>query len=122
MIKPKPKVCPYCKEEYTPFNSLQKCPKIGCRKTNENKNPRKRMNPISEKLKQERKSYNQIKELWLVGKICPVTGRPAEQVHHIDKRNGSRLNDIKNWLAVTQEGHLWIHSFPNEARLKGWLK
>lgn len=25
MIKPKPKVCPYCKEEYTPFNSLNPC-------------------------------------------------------------------------------------------------
>lgn len=25
MIKPKPKVCPYCKEEYTPFNSFQLC-------------------------------------------------------------------------------------------------
>lgn len=25
MIKPKPKLCPYCKEEYTPFNSLNPC-------------------------------------------------------------------------------------------------
>ena len=25
MFKPKPKVCPYCKEEYTPFNSLNPC-------------------------------------------------------------------------------------------------
>lgn len=25
MIKPKPKVCPYCKEEYKPFNSFQLC-------------------------------------------------------------------------------------------------
>lgn len=121
MIQPKPKKCRYCGEQYTPFNSLQPCPNLSCRKQKENKKPRKAMNPISHKLKQERKSYNQIKELWLVGKICPVTGRPAEQVHHIRGRLGKLLCDVRYWLPVTQEGHLWIHSFPNEAREKGWL-
>lgn len=43
------------------------------------------------------------------------------EVHHKNGRYGSRLNDTNDWLAVSREGHNWIHSHPKEARAKGYL-
>lgn len=66
-------------------------------------------------------------------KICPITGTPATDVHHVKKRIGfadswARINNIpllldeRYWLAVSRVGHNWIHNNPIEATELGYLK
>lgn len=75
------------------------------------------------------------------GKVCPVVtaiaslrngrkyGHPISaelnEVHHIRGRGyggrGPLLMDKRFWVAVSKQGHRWIHSHPTEARLYGWL-
>jgi hypothetical protein len=45
----------------------------------------------------------------------------ATEVHHKNKRHGARLNDEAQWMAVSRQGHAWIHAHPAEARELGWL-
>lgn len=56
-----------------------------------------------------------------IRKIVPYTKRRATDIHHKAGREGKRLNDEHHWLAVSREGHEWIHANPNEARRRGWL-
>ncbi len=43
------------------------------------------------------------------------------EIHHMNGRFGSRLNKTEWWLAVSREGHEWVHNNPKEARLRGYL-
>lgn len=79
------------------------------------------MRQISDKRKKELDVYSVLRKTFLAGKRCPVTGREATEVHHTNNREHDRLNDMKYWLAVSREGHEWIHANPKEAREKGWL-
>ncbi len=60
-------------------------------------------------------------------KFCPVMKHfqgvvlPATEIHHMNGRQGERLNDEKYWLAVTRVGHKWIHANPYKARKLKWL-
>jgi hypothetical protein len=58
--------------------------------------------------------------------ICPVLLRSvkivcATEVHHTRGRLGKLLLDKRYWLAVSAEGHRWIHDHPDEVRAHGWL-
>lgn len=46
----------------------------------------------------------------------------ATEVHHMNRRNGARLNDEAYWLAVCAEAHRRIHAEPSWARAEGFLK
>lgn len=50
----------------------------------------------------------------------PISGR-LNEVHHMRGRRGDLLRDRRFWLAVSKQGHRWIHSHPAEARARGWL-
>lgn len=106
------RTCKECGSDYQVYNTMKGCPK--CKKPT-------RINPVSDKRKEENAEYSQERLKFLRGKTCPVTGLPATEVHHTNKRNGQRLNDQKYWLAVTREGHDWIHAHPKEAKEAGWL-
>jgi hypothetical protein len=55
---------------------------------------------------------------WMVWRYkCPY----ATEIHHKRGRFGSRLNQEEFWLAVSREGHDWIHANPKEAYEKGYL-
>jgi len=79
------------------------------------------MNQISEKRKVQLSEYSELRKEFLAGKICPVTRKEATEIHHTNGRENDRLNDVKYWLAVSREGHIWIHNNPIQAREKGWL-
>lgn len=53
----------------------------------------------------------------IFGKTVPVSKYP----HHIRGRSGPLLYNPKFFLAVSPEGHEWIHKNICEAREKGWL-
>lgn len=85
----------------------------------------KKSTPIkkqSDKTKRLTAKYLKARLKFLDGKICPITGRPATEIHHIAGREYERLINESEWLAVTREGHNKIHSNPSWAREKGYLK
>jgi hypothetical protein len=47
---------------------------------------------------------------------------PATEVHHKNKRHGSRLNDTTEWCAVSRRGHEFIEANKRWARENGFLR
>lgn len=79
---------------------------------------------VSAKRAIENKEYLTLRKVFLEGKKCPITGEKATEVHHTysGKDRAKYFLDIKTWLAVSRNGHLWIHTHPLEARQLGYLK
>ena len=118
-----------CRERFTPnYFGRKFCFKDECndmeqeRKKSAPKLKRSPIRKVSEKRQKQNKEYLNKRKEFLIGKVCPVTNKPATEIHHMNGRNGKRLNDESEWLAVTRSGHRWIHEHPKEAREKGWLK
>jgi hypothetical protein len=105
--------------------------------------PLKRLTPlrkVSTKRAKQNREYALRRKLWLSGRLfCEVQwallnemGVPlirlarecprATEVHHKAGRIGAALNDESNWMAVSAEGHRWLHDHPKQARARGWLK
>lgn len=77
---------------------------------------------LSKKRAAQNRIYLKMAKAFIADKFCPVTGFPATEVHHINGRIGSLLTDERYFLAVSTEGHRWIHENVKEARSKGWIK
>lgn len=86
----------------------------------------KALNPISSKRQEQNVIYRKLKAEFMAlpeNKTCPVTGKPTVDIHHkfSGKDRAKYFLDVSTWLAVSREGHNWIHSFPKEARELGYL-
>lgn len=90
----------------------------------------KRLRGATSKRRKQLDEYSERRRLFLLKSEnlrCPVMeeikGRAAftTDVHHMDGREGERLLDESQWLAVSREGHDWIHAHPKQARERGWL-
>jgi len=57
-------------------------------------------------------------------RICPITKQPTIEVHHTycGKDRAKYYLDVSTWIAVSRDGHNWIHDNPKEARELGYLK
>jgi hypothetical protein len=77
---------------------------------------------LSKKRAAQNRIYLKMAKEFITDKFCPVTGYPATEVHHISGRIGALLTDERYFLAVSTEGHRWIHENVKEARSKGWIK
>jgi hypothetical protein len=75
---------------------------------------------ISAKRMEANKEYKTLREVFLNGKICPVTGGKATQVHHKKGRTGSLFLDVRFWLGVSAEGHRKIEENPEWAKEMGY--
>lgn len=82
---------------------------------------KKPIRKVSKKRADRLRIYTVQRASFLKNKICPITGRPATEIHHTKGRDNDMLNDIRYWLAVTREGHIWIHANPKEAEEKGYI-
>lgn len=49
----------------------------------------KKIKPVSKKMAVGLREYSKIAKEFLVGKICPVTDRPATEIHHMKGRVAS---------------------------------
>lgn len=67
------------------------------------------------------REYRKAAKAFLVGKVCPVTGQPASQIHHVFGRLGRLLLWQPGWIGVSAYGHDLIHRHPEIARERGWL-
>jgi len=126
MAQFKLKVCKVCKSEFRQYNSLQRCP---CQNSlAKPKETKKYVIPkVSEKRKIENLKYSVLRIEFLGKKenqICPITKQQTIEVHHTycGKDRAKYYLDVSTWLAVSRDGHNWIHSNPKEARELGFLK
>lgn len=139
MNKVKPKECAVCPNMFTPrFRTTERTCCHECEaifqkdkqaKKVDRKKP-KRLAPVSQKRLRQLAEYRDKRGGFLDMKLCPVQmsgvfglprAVPATEVHHMDGREGDRLLDFTKCLAVSAEGHRWIHTHPAEARERGWL-
>lgn len=84
---------------------------------------RTKLRPVSRKRSAQLREYAKRRKAFLAAHpFCAVfVGLRATEIHHMNHREGDRLNDERYWLAVSEAGHRAIHAFPKEARAKGWL-
>ena len=91
----------------------------------------KKIPVISSKRSVEKAVYDIRRPIFLRGKICPVTGEKATEVHHMKGRKGyaddwARENGItlyldeRFWLAVSIRGHKKIEANPTWAYKMGY--
>lgn len=85
------------------------------------KKSNKPLNKRSKKTASLTAKYLKARIKYLDGKICPITGRPATEIHHVNGKEYERLIDEDYWLGVTRDGHIKIHDNPKWAREKGYL-
>lgn len=116
--------CKNCKDKFDQKYFLQKycMKKDECIKEAYKSKIQKPIKKVSEKTKKLNATYNKLRKEFIKGKTCPVTNEKATEIHHMKGREYERLNDVKEWLAVSRKGHKWIHENPKQAREKGWLK
>lgn len=85
---------------------------------------------VSQKRLSQLAEYRELRKEFLrkpENHYCPVmkhfTGAHVRvtDIHHMNGRENNRLNDTKYWLAVSRQGHTWIHEHPEDARELGWL-
>lgn len=83
---------------------------------NKKKAPRKRISPISDKLKDELKSYRIVRDRYMYEHPnCEICMNPSQDLHH-KKGRGKHLSDIKYFMAVCRICHIFIHENPKKSR------
>lgn len=91
----------------------------------------RRINRVSNRQQVLNAQYERTKQDWwptVAGSLCPVMmaifgkrRRVERKPHHIYGRLGALLCDTRYWLAVSAEGHRFIHDNEDMAREHGWL-
>ena len=114
--------CVECRTKFKQRYFLEKTCSDECEKAYREHTPKVGINQVSDKTAELKKQYLAERVEFLKGKICPVTNKPATEIHHTNGRTYERLIDKEYWLAVTRQGHGYIHANPKEARKNGWLK
>jgi|31_taG_2_1085359.scaffolds.fasta_scaffold04746_5 hypothetical protein len=85
---------------------------------------RTRIKRVSARMSSRLREYAKAKKVWLkANPVCTVDncGRPTQDVHHMRGRAGLLLLEERWWLPVCRAHHDWIHKYPEEARIMGWL-
>jgi len=104
--------------------------------------PRKRIRPVSKSRQKRNAAYVKLARAYVAAAIdyggtCPVVRVVPElrdgwkyghrisaklnEVHHTRGRAGALLTDTRYFLAVSKQGHRWIHEHPDRARALGFL-
>lgn len=125
----KQKKCKECGKEFKQYNSLNSYCSPDCKSKNTKIVPKKKyiIPKVSEKRKIENLKYSAQRIVFLgkpENQICPITKWPATEVHHkwCGKDRAKYYLDEATWMAVSRDGHNWIHDNPKEARELGYLK
>lgn len=113
-----------CSNTFQQFNSLNKFCSFACKKKCGKAKP---PNKMSAKRKVESKLYSELRAEFLKlpqNQICPITGHPTTDVHHTysGKDRAKHFLDVDTWIAVSRDGHNWIHDNPLQSRELGYLK
>ena len=95
----------------------------------------KRRQKVTAEYRVAAREFVRLAKSW--GETCPVVntipelkhgrkyGHPISnelnEVHHMRGRSGKLLTDQRYWLAVSKQGHRWIHENISKARGHGWI-
>lgn len=128
-MKPSLKQCndKDCKNEFKPFKTTDKFCSWECFKKNQKPRKAKKkyvIPQISKKRRVEKLKYDADRIVFLEkmeNRICPVTGKRTTEIHHKKTRIGKMFLDQKYWLAVSREGHIYIHKNDKWSRKNGYL-
>lgn len=100
-------------------------------KTSSKLKARRQLSPLSNRQRERLKRYAISKRQWwreVRGKVCPVmlvierrSVPVLDKPHHMRGRLGDLLWDVRFFLAVSQQGHDWIHQNIEQARRHGWI-
>lgn len=84
---------------------------------------RTRLRPVSKKRAKEGRTYSELRKEFLAANAwcLVVAGKRTTEIHHTAGRSGANYLDVSTWMAVSREGHVWIHAHPKESRARGWL-
>lgn len=98
-------------------------PKLSKTLQNVLKSKRRAIKPVSDKRKKQNAEYSVLRKQFLQEHpICQVClSEESNQIHHMNHREGRRLNDQNYWLAVGPDCHRQIHDRPAWAKEKGYL-
>lgn len=120
-----------CENKFRPFLSTQKYCSAECAyKNRKASKPRQAIRQKSKKQANLDRAYSVLRKKFLEEhkyKYCPVALSvfkktiPVTDIHHKAGRVGKLYLDVSKWLAVSREGHSYIHENPEEAYSKGWL-
>lgn len=110
--------------KFVKFGSVEKSFNPDLKPVHVEKVKKVKISPRSKKRTDENKVYLTLRDVFLKDKICPITGQAATEVHHTfcGKDRDRYFLDIKTWLAVSRDGHNYIHDNPKEAREKWWMR
>jgi len=116
--------CHICNIKFKPVYFLQKnCGSDECKTEYNKQNKPKRINQVSKKRSKQNAEYLKEREKFMSkNPLCQICKKKSTEVHHIEKRNGERLTNVSNFMAVCRSCHLDIHLNPIESRKKGFLK
>lgn len=104
--------------------------KFGCIDCTNKYKPKKEVKKRAKAIKQVSSKRARQNQLYTVARRMFLEMNPkcaiyphldATEIHHKKKRNGERLLDTTLWLAVSRQGHNYIHANPEESYSKGWL-
>lgn len=120
-----------CGKIFKQYNSLQSYCSLACK--SKCKPPDLKLKSlykipkVSDKRKVDNAKYLVLRIEFLGKKenqICPITKYPATEIHHTycGKDRAKYYLDTTTWIAVSRDGHNWIHDNPKEARELGFLK
>lgn len=119
--------CEKCKKSSRRSRKLVRAQYDSCSpKTRQNRTvgQRKAIPKVSAKRRKELVEYSRLRKEFLeANPRCAVfPNRKSTQVHHGAGREGPWLLRQEDWLAVSDEGHEWIHQNPESAKQRGFLK
>ena len=82
---------------------------------------------VSKKRQEEDLQYKVLRQEFLSRKenqICPISKQQTVEVHHTysGKDRAKYYLDTTTWIAVSRDGHNWIHDHSQDAREQGYLK
>ena len=124
------KTCRQCGDTFNLFRTTDIHCSFKCKleagtghKSTENKQ-RKPIPQFSKKRSKENAEYLRERKIFLrdpQNQICPITRQQTNQVHHKKGRRDSMLLKQEFWLAVSQEGHDYIHDNAGWSYENGYL-
>jgi hypothetical protein len=85
------------------------------------------MRKLSKKRAKQNREYLKLRKVFLAreeNEFCPITGEMATEIHHTysGKDRNTHFLEVETWIAVSRDGHNWIHDNPKKSRELGYLK
>jgi len=77
---------------------------------------KKQISPISDKLKEELKTYRIVRDIYIKeNPNCEICNSLSQDLHH-KKGRGKNLSNVEYFMSVCRKCHIFIHENPKKSR------